>query len=296
MAVAMLEDAAPAQRAALRARSTPTSPSSTRWSKRCCWPAGWTPPPALERREPVDLLGLLAEEAARVGARCKGDDVQVPGRMNACCAAPLRNLLENARRYGGGEVWLGVAAGGGQVEVAGLRPGPGCARGLPRAHLRTLLPPARPCREGRRRGPGLALVRQIAQRHGGRCAASRATAAAAALCCAHAWAHGLQVKHCVQPHTSAGVPMPTPKKLIAAIALAATSMAATATVLIDDFDTGPATFTNAGLFESTSAQAGSMLGGARFEGLLCYFACDYHAPYSATLTVGGGVLARGATA
>ena len=84
--------------------------------------------------------------------------------------------------------------------------------------------------------------------------------------------------------------MPTPKKLIAALALAATSLASTATVLIDDFNTGAATFTNAGLFESTSAQAGSMVGGGRFDGLLCYFACDYNAPYQATLAVGSGSL------
>ena len=33
-----------------------------------------------------------------------------------------------------------------------------------------------------------------------------------------------------------------------------------------------------------------MIGGARFEGLLCFFACNYNPPYSAALTVGGGAL------
>lgn len=84
--------------------------------------------------------------------------------------------------------------------------------------------------------------------------------------------------------------MPTPRKLIAALALAGASTAATATVLIDDFDSGPATLVNAGLFESAAVQAGTMLGGARFDGLLCYFACDYNPPYAATLNVGSGTL------
>jgi signal transduction histidine kinase len=44
MAVSMLEGAAPAQRDKLKPRSTATSPSSTRWSRRCCSPAGSTVP------------------------------------------------------------------------------------------------------------------------------------------------------------------------------------------------------------------------------------------------------------
>lgn len=49
-------------------------------------------------------------------------------------------------------------------------------------------------------------------------------------------------------------------------------------------------FSSFGLSESTAAQAGSMIGGGRFEGLLCFFACDYNPPYSAALTVGRGAL------
>jgi len=79
--------------------------------------------------------------------------------------------------------------------------------------------------------------------------------------------------------------------LVAALAWAAAVPAALATVVIDDFsDPNTASYTNAGLFESTAVQTGSMAGGARFDGLLCYFACDYNAPYHATLTVGDGAL------
>lgn len=87
--------------------------------------------------------------------------------------------------------------------------------------------------------------------------------------------------------------MPTPRTLIAALALViagTASTAAMATVRIDDFNSGPASFANAGLFESSAAQPGTMVGGARFDGLLCYFACDYNAPYHATLAVGSGTL------
>ena len=81
------------------------------------------------------------------------------------------------------------------------------------------------------------------------------------------------------------------RPLVAALALGASAPAALATVVIDDFgDAAIASYTNAGLFESTGVQTGSMVGGARFDGLLCYFACDYNPPYRATLTVGDGAL------
>lgn len=84
------------------------------------------------------------------------------------------------------------------------------------------------------------------------------------------------------------------RRLAATLTLAAGCLCppgAAAAVLIDGFsDASTAVFTNGGLFESTAAQAGTMIGGARFEGLLCYFDCYYYAPYAATLSVGGGSL------
>jgi MYXO-CTERM domain-containing protein len=85
--------------------------------------------------------------------------------------------------------------------------------------------------------------------------------------------------------------MPTLRPLFAALALAACSATAAATVVIDEFaDATTSGFSNIGLYESTAVQAGSMVGGGRFDGLLCYFACEYNPPYSAALTVGGGSL------
>ena len=53
--------------------------------------------------EPVDLLGLAAEEASRVGAQVDGQPATVAGEERLLRRA-LRNLLENAQRYGGNEV------------------------------------------------------------------------------------------------------------------------------------------------------------------------------------------------
>lgn len=78
----------------------------------------------------------------------------------------------------------------------------------------------------------------------------------------------------------------------AALVLAAASPLALGAVVIDEFsDPAPTSFTNAGLFESSAVQTGSMIGGARFTGLLCFFACDYNPPFSARLDVADGALA-----
>jgi len=53
------------------------------------------------RDEPVDLLGLVAEEAARAEAAAEGEPVVVRGDPRLLRRL-VRNLLENARRHGGG--------------------------------------------------------------------------------------------------------------------------------------------------------------------------------------------------
>jgi HAMP domain-containing protein len=123
------------------------------WSTKCCWPAGSMPGPTPCRARRVDLLALAAEEAARVQAPAQGSAQSVPGDERLLRRA-LRNLLENARRYGGGEIAVEVADAGARAELRVMRPRPGRAGGVSRAHLRTLLPHARACRARRRRGPG----------------------------------------------------------------------------------------------------------------------------------------------
>jgi signal transduction histidine kinase len=127
--------------------------------------------PALGADDPIDLLGLAAEEAARVDA-----EVEAPGEQSDWRVAgsdrllrrALRNLLENARRYGGSAISVQMA-----LPSAGLLQLRVCDRGagVP-ADLRERIfepyfrLPGHAEREGGV-GLGLSLVRQIAQRHGG---------------------------------------------------------------------------------------------------------------------------------
>ena len=122
---------------------------------------------ALERREPVELLALAAEEAARYGAVVEGHAVAVSGDERLLRRA-LRNLLENARRYGGASVDVHVARDAGDAELRVCDRGPG----VPDAYRERIFEPffrlpGHAEREGGV-GLGLSLVRQIAERHGGR--------------------------------------------------------------------------------------------------------------------------------
>jgi signal transduction histidine kinase len=122
------------------------------------------------RREPIDLLALAAEEAARVDATLEGVPVPLLADERLVRRA-LRNLLENARRYGGeggGEIVLQLAprAGGGAlIKVCDRGPG------VPEVWRERIFEPffrlpGHAEREGGV-GLGLALARQIARRHGG---------------------------------------------------------------------------------------------------------------------------------
>jgi hypothetical protein len=186
MAVAMLDDAPPAmQPSAASARSTPTSPNWTRWSRRCCWPAGWMPGHR-ELARAGRPAGLVAEEAARVGAERQA--LKAPpcrcAATNACCAGPAQPAGERPplRRRRGQRPTGGCRAGGG-VELQGVRPRPGRARAererIFEAFFRL---PGHAEREG---GVGLGC-RWCARSPSARraCAASRARAAAAASCSA----------------------------------------------------------------------------------------------------------------
>jgi signal transduction histidine kinase len=117
--------------------------------------------------ETVELLAVAVEEAARVGAEVDGEPVSVAGDERLLRRA-LRNLLENARRYGGEEVHVCVArAGTDRVEIRVSDRGPG----VPVDQRERIFEPfyrlpGHAEREGGV-GLGLSLVRQIAQRHGG---------------------------------------------------------------------------------------------------------------------------------
>ena len=120
-----------------------------------------------EPAETVDLLALLAEECARADAAIDGEPVTVRGDPRLLRRA-ARNLLENARRYGGGAVEATVrktGSGAACIEVCDRGPG------VPDHERERIFEPFyRPAGTREREGGvglGLALVRQIARKHGG---------------------------------------------------------------------------------------------------------------------------------
>jgi len=124
---------------------------------------------ALDRREPIDLLGLAAEEASRFGAAVDGEAVVVVGDRTLLRRL-VRNLLENARRHGDGSpVEVSVAKlGPGRARVCVSDRGPGVSENERDRIFAAFYRPtgARESKDGSF-GLGLALVRQIARHHGG---------------------------------------------------------------------------------------------------------------------------------
>jgi signal transduction histidine kinase len=117
----------------------------------------------------VELIGLAAEEAAQVGAELQASvaELRVSGDERLLRRA-LRNLLENARRYGGDEVTLHAAREGATVVLRVCDRGPGVPAPLRERIFEPFFRlPGHAEREGGV-GLGLSLVKQIAERHGGR--------------------------------------------------------------------------------------------------------------------------------
>jgi signal transduction histidine kinase len=121
----------------------------------------------LEAREEIDLLALAAEECARADATLDGEPMTIQGDARLL-RRMLRNLLENARRYGGGtlvEVTLAASPQTATLRVCDRGPGVAATE-----RERIFEPFYRPVGAREREGGvglGLALVRQIARKHGG---------------------------------------------------------------------------------------------------------------------------------
>ena len=172
MAVSMLEGAPPAQRERLKqeidtnvaeldalveevllASRLDAAPSPDETERR-------------ERGEQVELLGMAAEEAARLDAAVDGRPVTVCGEERLLRRA-LRNLLENARRYGGSDVQVHVQAHGGRAEVRVSDRGPGVPEPMRERIFEPFFRLPGHAEQVGGVGLGLSLVKQIAELHRG---------------------------------------------------------------------------------------------------------------------------------
>jgi len=123
-----------------------------------------------EHDQVLDLLGLAAEEAARTGAQVEAQGttpLRVLGDERLLRRA-LRNLLENARRYGGAEVLVQLAMlADRRITLQVCDRGPGVPEDMRECIFEPFfrLPGHAELAGGV--GLGLSLVKQIAQRHQG---------------------------------------------------------------------------------------------------------------------------------
>ncbi|HTN48277.1 MAG TPA: HAMP domain-containing sensor histidine kinase [Burkholderiaceae bacterium] len=116
-------------------------------------------------RAPVDFTGLVAEECARLGATLQAQAVTVEGSARLLQRL-VRNLLENAERYGDGTIDV-VLREDGAIELDVMDRGPGIAA---EERERVFEPFYRVKGASEVHGGvglGLSLVRQIARQHGG---------------------------------------------------------------------------------------------------------------------------------
>jgi signal transduction histidine kinase len=134
--------------------------------------------PDFPDRETVDLLGLAAEEAARAGVvlrHTEGEPIEVEGSAR-WLRRMIRNLIENAGKHGRPPVEIELRRNppGTRITIAVHDAGPG----IPEVERERVFEPFyRPRGHAESAGSwglGLSIVRQIAERHGGRasCAAS----------------------------------------------------------------------------------------------------------------------------
>lgn len=116
--------------------------------------------------EPVNLSALVADECARVGVGLQALPAQVRGNARLLQRL-VRNLIENAVRYGGGQAEVMLRAVPGAIELDVLDRGPG----IDESERERVFEPfyrARGASESSGGvGLGLSLVRQIAVQHGG---------------------------------------------------------------------------------------------------------------------------------
>jgi signal transduction histidine kinase len=120
----------------------------------------------LDHREDIDLLALVAEEAARYEhCNVMGEPVTTRGDR-ALLRRMVRNLIENAERHGTPPIDVEVTREANAVAIVVSDQG----RGIPADAREKVFSPFFRIAQGERTtgtGLGLSLVRQIARQHGG---------------------------------------------------------------------------------------------------------------------------------
>jgi signal transduction histidine kinase len=175
MAFAMLDDAGPAQRERLAKEIHANIGELDLLVEEVLLASRLEAGSAVGERHPVDLVGLCAEMAASASAQFDADTGEqpavVPGEDRLLRRA-LRNLLENARRYGGPEVSLTLKRAAAGFELAVADRGPGVPEPMRERIFEPFFRLPGHAEMAGGVGLGLSLVKQIAERHGGQVSCS----------------------------------------------------------------------------------------------------------------------------
>ena len=167
MAVSMLDDASPAQRDKLKQEINTNVAELDALVEEVLLASRLDGAQTqIDPRERVDLLALAAEEASRVDAEVDGVPLGVVGDERLLRRA-LRNLLENARRYGGHDVIVLTESRAGRALVRVCDRGPGVPEAMRERIFESFFRLPGHAEQAGGVGLGLSLVKQIAERHGG---------------------------------------------------------------------------------------------------------------------------------
>lgn len=171
MAFSMLDDASPAQRARLGQEINTNIAELDALVEEVLLASRLEGGASSLRLEPVDLLAIAAESAAIGGAELQVEDgierLTLSGDDRLLRRA-LRNLLENARRYGGPDVELKVRrAGNDRIELAVCDRGPGVPEPMRERIFEAFFRLPGHAEVSGGVGLGLNLVKQIATAHHG---------------------------------------------------------------------------------------------------------------------------------
>jgi signal transduction histidine kinase len=170
MALAMLGSADPSQRERLKKEIDTNIAELDALVEEVLLASRLDARPELDQRERVDLAGLAAEEAARVDAALElapGHEPPAVMGDERLLRRAVRNLLENARRYGGGDVSVDMQRSGSQLALRVCDRGTGVPEALRERIFEPFYRLPGHAEKAGGVGLGLSLVKQIAERHAG---------------------------------------------------------------------------------------------------------------------------------